>query len=125
MSRADYLAMKAAKRERRRLGALACAMGQHTKQLTWLHWRRAALRPSNRATEMLMASGIVGGANCVTFDGKPLRAPLGTYNGFCSRCGTALQWASDRRAIPTPETATPAEAQLANSFTRKDLEAIP
>jgi hypothetical protein len=99
MADPNYLAMKAAKRAKREAGREACARGEHTKQLTWLHWKRQAIRATSPATEMLIASGIVGAANCISINNKPLRAPLGTYNGFCMRCGEALQWASDRRAI--------------------------
>ncbi len=102
MTPTEYRAAKHAKRERRAAGRQACERGEHPRPLTWLHYSKLPIRVDGQPTEMMVASGLVGGSNVITMDGRPMK-PLAAYNGHCSRCGSLVEWASSRRAIHAGE----------------------
>lgn len=65
--------------------------GEHEYPLVWRHYTEQQPTPTNHAQEMVMAA-FGGGA---TVDGK-LIAPLNEWNGYCPRCGAAVEWSSDK-----------------------------
>lgn len=71
-----------------------CTNG-HARPLEWRHVNDRRPIPANKAQEMFLASGFGAG---YTLDGKSF-PPLAQWNGYCTRCGHAVEWSSDGPSV--------------------------